>query len=149
MAQTIAVRFQSRGGNTKAVAQEVARAAGVAAEAVGVPLEGPVDLLFVGGGVYAWDIDRELKAFLETLGPDSVKACAAFTTGGGFDGTQKILDAARAKGIPVRADTLALKMGPRNLAFLGGKGSVTLNDKDLQKINAFVKKAVGNTAAAL
>jgi flavodoxin len=48
----IAVIYHSRGGNTKIVAEAIAKAAGVSAEPIHVPLDAPVDLLLIGGGVY-------------------------------------------------------------------------------------------------
>lgn len=48
----IAVRYQSRGGNTKAVAEVIANSLGVKAEAVDNAITQWVDVLFVGGGVY-------------------------------------------------------------------------------------------------
>ena len=43
----MAIRYQSRGGNTKTVAEAIGKIAGVRAQAIGVPLEEPVDLLYV------------------------------------------------------------------------------------------------------
>ncbi len=138
----IAVRYQSRGGNTKAVAQAIAKAAGVTAETIGVPLDGPADLLFVGGGVYAWTIDRSLKDYLQTLNPDTVKSLAAFSTAGTMDGTGKIAAIAKERGIHVCEKTLPVKFGAKNHAWLGGKGTVELTDKQLQLIDGFVREMI-------
>ena len=138
----IAVRYQSRGGNTKAVAEAIAKAAGVKAEPIDVPLEEPTDLLFVGGGVYMWDIDRPLKDYLQTLNPNLVKSAAAFSTAGGMDGARKIVAIAKEKGIPVREKTLPLKMGAHNHAWLGGKGYITLTDNQLHLIDGFVRDSL-------
>ncbi|MDR1068684.1 MAG: flavodoxin family protein [Clostridiales Family XIII bacterium] len=136
----IAVRYQSRGGNTKAVAEVIARTAGVTAEPCGVPVTEPVDLLFIGGGVYKWDIDAELKAFLERLDPATVKSVAAFSTAGGMDGTKKITALLKERGITVREETLPVKVLGRNHAWLGGKGSITLSEKEVATIEDFVRK---------
>ena len=137
----IAVQYQSRGGNTKAVAEVIAKAAGVKAEPVTVPLTDPVDLLFVGGGVYMWDIDKSLKGYLENLDPKAVKSVAAFSTAGGMNGTGKIAAALKQRGITVRDETLSLKVLVRNHKWLGGKGSIALSDKEIKTIEDFVKKA--------
>lgn len=138
----IAVRYQSRGGNTKAVAEAIANVARVKAEPISVALAEPVDLLFIGGGVYAWDIDRYLKEYLESLDPNIVKSIAAFSTAGSTNGTNKIAAIARAKGINVHEETLLIKMGVRNNALLGGKGYIMLTDKNLCSVDDFVKKIV-------
>lgn len=102
----IAIRYQSRGGNTKTVAEAIGNIAGVRAQAIDVPLEEPVDLLYVGGGVYKWDIDPDLKAYLRTLDSNLVKSIAAFSTAGGMDGARKIGALAKEKGICVCEKTL-------------------------------------------
>ena len=138
----IAVRYQSRGGNTKAVAEVIAKAVGVEAQTIDVPVTEPVDLLFIGGGVYAWDIDKALKAYLQNLTPETVQSVAAFSTAGGMNGTDKITAIVREKGISVCEETLPVKVLLRNHASLGGKGHITLTEKHLQSIDHFVKRIV-------
>jgi flavodoxin len=138
----IAIRYQSRGGNTKEVAQTIAQAAGAMAESIEKPLAEPVDLLFIGGGVYKFDIDPSLKTFLKNLEPKLVASAAVFTTAGGMDKTQTIRSILKSRGIPVKEETLAVKMGLRNLAWLGGKGSVKLSEKQIRSINDFVHNAL-------
>lgn len=75
-----AVRYASRGGNTKKVADAIAGAVGVAAAPVSTPLADKVDLLFLGSGIYAGGIDASLKAFIGTLAQDRVGAVAVFST---------------------------------------------------------------------
>ena len=136
----IAVRYQSRGGNTRAVAEVIAKATGVKAEPIGVPLSKLVDLLFVGVGVYMWDIDTSLKSYLESIRPDSVKTIAAFSTGSGMSGTGKIGVILKSRGFIVLDETLPMKMLLRNHASLGGKGKIALSDKEIMTIKDFVKK---------
>ena len=138
----IAVRYQSRGGNTKAVAEAIAKAVGVEAEPIDVPIAEPVDLLFVGGGVYAWDIDKSLKAYLQNCNPETIKSVAAFSTAGGMSGTGKIAAIVGARGINVCEETLPIKVLLRNHASLGGKGHITLSEKHLRSIEDFVKRVV-------
>jgi flavodoxin len=82
----IAVRYQSHGGNTKAVTEIIAKAAGVTAESIEKPIDETVDVLFIGGGVYYRNIDPSLKTFLENLNPELVKSIAAFHNHGLFGG---------------------------------------------------------------
>ena len=103
----------------------------------------PVDLLFVGGGVYAWDIDKALRAYLEGLSPETVKSVAAFTTAGGMNKTGTIASIVQACGIPVREEALPVKVMLRNHTMLGGKGDFTLSDKEIGRITGFVKKLIG------
>ena len=135
----IAVRYQSRGGNTKAVAEAIANTAGTKAEPIDVPISEPVDHLFIGGGVYALNIDRSLKEYLEKLSPDTVKSLAAFTTCGNIGATGKIIDIAKTKGITVCENDLSIKMRLKNYRLFGGQGNVTLSEKHLRAIADFVK----------
>ncbi|MBE7719893.1 flavodoxin family protein [Lacrimispora indolis] len=75
-----AVRYFTRGGNTKKVADAIANAAGVEAKNCSAPLTEPVDLLFLGGSVYWGGIDKNLKQFIEQLDPAMVKSVAVFGT---------------------------------------------------------------------
>lgn len=52
-----AVRYYSRTGNTKIAAEAIARAAGTRAVSVDAPdaaIQDPVDVLFIGGALYAY-----------------------------------------------------------------------------------------------
>lgn len=55
---TIAVRYQSRGGNTKVVAEAIAKAAGVIAESIDTPVSEPIDLLIVGGTAFVDEMNQ-------------------------------------------------------------------------------------------
>ncbi len=79
----IAVRYYSRSGNTKAVAEAIAKAAGVEAVPVDrneAPIKEPVDVLFIGGALYAYGIDANLKDYLGTLKKEDVKKAVVFST---------------------------------------------------------------------
>lgn len=79
----VAVRYYSRSGNTKAVADAIAKAAGVQAVSVDqtdAKIEEPVDVLFIGGALYAYGIDRHLKDYLKTLKKEDAKKAVIFST---------------------------------------------------------------------
>jgi flavodoxin len=139
----IAVRYQSIGGNTKSVAEAIADQLGVKAEPITVPLNEPVDFLFIGGGVYQHGLDDSLKSFLENLDVTNVKIVAAFSTAGVMDGAKKIASIVKEKGIPVHIETLPMKLGVRNHGTFVRKGFIDLTDKQLAAVNNFVKKVIG------
>ncbi len=62
-----AVRYFSKTGNTKKLADSIAEAVGVSAETVDVPLTEPVDVLFLGSSVYYAGADKKVKDFLKNL----------------------------------------------------------------------------------
>lgn len=59
-----AVRYYTKGGNTKKLAEAMAEAIGVEAKSVDVPLTEEVDVLFLGNSVYAANMDKEVKDFV-------------------------------------------------------------------------------------
>ena len=60
----IAVRYHTRTGNTKRLAEAAAQAAGVTAESVSVALKEKADLVFLGSSVYGGKPDREIINFI-------------------------------------------------------------------------------------
>lgn len=61
----IAVRFYTRSGNTEKLAAAIAEELGVKAENVSVPLSEKVDILFLGCSYYAFDVDENIKSFIQ------------------------------------------------------------------------------------
>ncbi len=111
-----AVRYYSRSGNTAAVAKAIASKCGVWAVSCdqdNAAISEPVDILFVGGALYAYGIDKKLKAYLQTLDGSKVKKAAVFSTSWmskhALDLIKKELEA---KGIPVDAETFYVKGKP-------------------------------------
>ncbi len=98
----IAVRYFTRGGNTAKVAEAVAKSAGVEAQSVDASINEPVDILFLGGSVYAFGLDESIKTFIEKLDANMVKTVAVFSTSAivksGNQEMEKLLDR---KGIKV------------------------------------------------
>lgn len=138
----IAVRYQSRGGNTKAVAEIIANIVGVTAESIAVPLFEPIDILFVGGGAYAHTIDDELRDYLARIDTKAVKTVAAFSTAGGMDVTKKMIPILAASGIHTHPESLPMKFGVKNHRTFVKNGSIKLTDKHIRAITAFAEKVI-------
>ncbi len=60
----IAVRYYTRSGNTKRLADAAAEAVSVKAEEVSVPLTEKADILFLCCSYYAFDVDEAVKKFI-------------------------------------------------------------------------------------
>ncbi|MCR4903296.1 MAG: flavodoxin family protein [Butyrivibrio sp.] len=108
-----AVRFYSRSGNTKKVADAIAEAVGVSAVSVDSnesAITEKVDVLFIGGALYAYGIDDKLKSYLDTLSSDKVGKAVLFSTSWlskhALDLMRKSLEG---KGITVESETCYLK----------------------------------------
>lgn len=82
MNQTKAVRYFSKLGNTKTIAEAIAEGAGVPAVSIAdePELKAPVDVLFLGGAPYANIMAPELKAYAQRLDKAQVGRVVLFTT---------------------------------------------------------------------
>lgn len=98
----IAVIYQSRTGNTKKVAEAIAKALHTAAWDIEEVKDLKCDLLFLGCGVYAASLDKKMKRFLDLLeGTSAKKAVLYGTSAGGRKPFGMMKKALEKKGIPV------------------------------------------------
>ena len=111
-----AVRYYSRSGNTKAVAEAIAKAAGVDAisvDSTNSEIKEKADVLFIGGALYAYGIDEHLKSYLSTLTKDKAQKAVVFSTSWiskhAIDVIKKTLSE---KGIPVEDKTFYVRNKP-------------------------------------
>lgn len=63
----IAVRYYTRSGNTKKLAEAIAKAVGTDAKSTDEPLAEDVDILFLGSSVYAYGVDENVKKFIANI----------------------------------------------------------------------------------
>ena len=99
-----AVRYYTKTGNTKRLAEAVAAAVGAEALPISEPIEEPVDVLFLGNSYYAFSIDPEVRAFVRSLTPDKVGRIVNFGTAAMLNSTWKKVKAeADAAGVAMDA----------------------------------------------
>jgi flavodoxin len=75
----IEVRYLSKSGNTEKIAKAIAEEVGVLAEPITKGVSKKVDILFLGGAVYAAGIDSKLKDFISNL-DNNIKEVVVFST---------------------------------------------------------------------
>lgn len=63
----IAIRYYTKTGNTKKMAEALSETVGVEALTVDNPLTEDVDILFLGSAVYAAGVDAKVKEFIENI----------------------------------------------------------------------------------
>ena len=111
-----AVRYYSRSGNTKAIAEAIAKGAGVDAVSVDsadAAIKEPVDVLFIGGALYAYGIDKHLSEYLSTLKFEDAKKAVVFsTTWLSKHSVELIKKGLKEKGIPVEEEFFYVKGKP-------------------------------------
>ena len=64
----IAIRYYTKTGNTRKLAEAIASVLEAQAFDVSVPLSEDVDILFLGSSVYAAGVDEEIKQFIDGIG---------------------------------------------------------------------------------
>ena len=97
-----AVRYHTKTGNTKKLAEAIAAAIGVEALPIGELVDEPVDLLFLGNSYYAFSIDPELRAFIRSLDKANVGRIVNFGSAAMLNSTWKKVKAEADKvGIPM------------------------------------------------
>ncbi len=98
----VAVRYYTKTGNTKRLAEAVAEAVGVQALTIETPVTEQVDILFLGNSYYAFTIDPEVRAFVQSLDKDKVGRIVNFGSAAMLNSTYKKIKAVADKvGIPV------------------------------------------------
>ena len=63
----IAIRYYTKTGNTKKLAEAISNAINVEAKTVDEPLTEDIDILFLGSAVYAAGIDQKIKDFIKSI----------------------------------------------------------------------------------
>ena len=98
----IAVRYYTKTGNTRRLAEAVAEAVGAEALPLSSPIEVPVDILFLGNSYYAFSIDPEVREFIRKLDKSKVGRIVIFGSAAMLNSTYKKVKAEADKvGIPM------------------------------------------------
>ncbi len=98
----IAVRYYTKTGNTKRLAEAVAKAVGTEALPLSAPIEEPVDVLFLGNSYYAFSIDPEVRDYISKLDKNKVGRIVNFGSAAMLNSTYKKVKAEADKvGIPM------------------------------------------------
>ena len=133
----IAVRYYSRGGNTKKIAEAISEAVGAEAKTVSEPLTEDVDILFLGSAPYAFNVDDEVKKFIGNINV-SVGKVINFSTSAVISSTRKYVEKLFAeKNIPVAKEEFSC----RGAFAMLHKGKP--DENDLRAAADFAKKIIG------
>ena len=134
----IAVRYYIKTGNTKRLAEAVAKAVGVQALPISTPISEPVDILFLGNSYYAFSIDPEVRDFIRSLDGKKVGRIVNFGSAAMLNSTWKKVKA--------EADKAGVTMDEREFHCRGefkGIHKGRPNDADLAAAAAFAKSVAG------
>ena len=99
---TYAVRYYTKTGNTKRLAEAMAKELGVEALPISEPVNEAVDYLFLGNSYYAFNIDPEVKEFVASLDKEKIGKLVNFGSAALLNSTYKKVKAVAEKvGIPM------------------------------------------------
>ena len=134
----IAVRYYTKTGNTKRLAEAMARAVGAEALPISVPVTEKVDILFLGNSYYAFTIDPEVRAFIRSLDKSKIGRIVNFGSAAMMNSTWKKVKA--------EADKVGIAMETREFHCKGefkGVHKGKPDSEDLAAAAAFAKSIVG------
>jgi len=87
----IEVVYSTRTGDTEKLAEAIAREVGTTAKrASEFRSHDKVDLLFVGSGLYGWNVDPVARKLVHSLDSATVKRVAVFGTASSFAGNRRV-----------------------------------------------------------
>ena len=133
----IAVRYYTKTGNTKRLAEAVAGAVGVEALPISTPVSEPVDILFLGNSYYAFSIDPEVRDFVRSLDKEKVGRIVNFGSAAMLNSTWKKVKA--------EADKVGIQMDQREFHCKGefkGVHKGRPNEEDLAAAADFAKSII-------
>lgn len=134
-----AVRYYTKTGNTKRLAEAVAKAVGAEAFDLSVPITEPVDILFLGNSYYAFSIDPEVREYVRKLDKTKVGRIVNFGSAAMLNSTYKKVKA--------EADKVGIPMDEREFHCKGefkGIHKGRPNEEDLAAAAEFAKSIVNN-----
>ena len=135
---TVAVRYYTKTGNTKKLAEAVAKEVGAEALPISVPVTEPVDILFLGNSYYAFTIDPEVRSFVRSLDKEKVGRIVNFGSAAMLNSTYKKIKA--------EASKVGIAMDEREFHCKGefkGIHKGKPDENDLKAVAEFAKKIVG------
>ena len=133
----VAVRYYTKSGNTKRLAEAVAKAVGAEALPISTPVTEAVDILFLGNSYYAFSIDPEVRDFVRSLDKSKVGKIVNFGSAAMLNSTWKKVKA--------EADKVGIAMDEREFHCKGefkGMHKGRPNEADLKAAAEFAAKIV-------
>ena len=130
----IAVRYFTRSGNTKKLADEIAKTVSCEAKDVSIALTEKVDILFLGCSYYAFDVDESVKQFIAE-NKEKIGKIVCF-------GTSAMMKSMK-KPVSKVADAAGVLVADEEFHCRGQFGKIHKdrpNEEDLKAVSAFAKR---------
>ena len=133
-----AVRYYTKTGNTKRLAEAIAAELGVEALPISEPIKEYVDVLLLGNSYYAFSIDPEVREFVKGLDKNKVGKIVNFGSAAMLNSTYKKVKA--------EADKVGIPMDEREFHCKGEFKGIHKGKPDAADMKAaaeFARKIVG------
>ena len=124
-----AIRYYSKFGHSKQMAEAIEDIVGAKAATVTEPLAEPVDTLYLGAGVFLGKVGGAMMDFIATLTPDKVKCVVLF-------GSCAIIDSPVPQ-MRKALETRGIKVCDQSFTCKGSMGLVHKGHPNAQDIEAF------------
>ncbi len=132
----VAIRYYTKTGNTKKLAEAIGSAINVEAKTVDEPLTEDVDILFLGSAVYAAGISRQIEEFIENINVN-VGEVVNFSSAALIESTYKqVKSKVEARGLKMSNDEFHCR-GAFKFVHRGHP-----NDEDLKNAQEFARRIV-------
>lgn len=134
-----AIRYFSKFGHSRQMAEAIAEVTGAKALTVSEPLSEPVDILFLGAGVFLGKVNSAVDEFVRNLNPADVKCVVCFGSSAIVDSPVPMLrKMLEARGVTVAPDSFSCKgsMGPIKAGHP--------DSKDLEDLRNFVRGIIAS-----
>jgi len=137
----IEVRYYTKTGNTKKLADAIAEEVGVEAKPISIPILTDTDILFLGSSVYAAEVDPQVKKFISSL-DGKVKKVVSFSTAALYQcAFKQVKKHVNAQGIKMDDEEFHCK-GQFKFMHKGKPDS-----KDISDVKEFAKKIISQQHA--
>ena len=133
-----AIRYYSKTGNTKKLADAISSVLNIEANDISKPLDGDVDILFLGSSIYGASIDPAIIKFFDTLDVNISKIVSFGTSGTMQSPYDQISNLCHVHDI-----TLDNKQFHCPGAFVGMNADRP-NDNDINNLKSFVNEIINN-----
>lgn len=132
----IAIRYYTKTGNTKKLAEAISSVTNVEAKSIDEKLSEDVDILFLGSSVYAAGVDKRVKEFIKNIDVN-VGCVVNFSSAAIIESTySQVKKEVEAKGIKMSEDEFHCR-GAFKFVHRGRP-----NDDDLKDIKEFAKRII-------
>lgn len=129
-----AIRYYSKFGHSKKMADVIAGVTGVSPDTVASPVDEETDILFLGAGVFLGRVDKSVSAFIGNLDPSKVKCVVLF-------GSSAIIDSPVPQ-MRKKLEERGIAVADRSFSCKGAMGPVHSghpDDNDLNELKKFTE----------